>query len=1064
MEKGKIALLVMALLLASAFSGFAGNSETLVASAQSVQNPLSGRVNPVTGKPYGDPLQYEWPRLAPGWGTGDDETYQHSSEGPGPNTPNILWSLALTGYSYRQPLFGPDPQNRTVDLGNVTRGAPDMLVGGYVFIRSAHTGVNYVNALDPFTGALKYQIRNPGTGAPMIVDPEHKYFRLTFTGGWAVYEVATGINVYNVTPSPSGTLLPHLGISVGTWSGTNTTIRQIVAWNLSETFRPWKPGENTTRVPPTTPMWNTTVNRDIYFLCAAPDLKILFYGAWYHSVVWAINASDGKILWEYDSRSVSRNAIYYEGRFIHHGLQRTVTCFNATTGEILWEWEGGARTYFGNAGAAGDGLFFAQAIDIPTGWIGCWNITTGELLWQIPGFYFIGYFSPVYADGKLYAILADRRGVGGEAYRTYNYWADKGATADNQLSACIDVLTGEVIWTMPFQLGHETGAAAGAFDSHNFIAYGCLWFERYYVLYCIGDPVTKDWPFFRGNVEQNAVTSERGPTDLSKIRWQFKTGGPVKATPIVARGKVYIGSTDRNIYCLDAYTGDLIWNFTTKYRVEASVAYYNGRIFTGADDGNIYCLDAENGSLIWSKDIGGKWEGTLDFFVASTTSQPRSSPIVVGGRLYVGAKDGKFYCLDTSSGSILWSYQTYGPILGSPAYYDGVVYVASTDLNWGANGRLYAFDALTGSLKWASEVSGSGRTGPASTPVIAKGIPGVGNVLLLGSGGATYIYGYNLTDGSRARFITNATFNLQPNATGAPHQYAVPYWNGLVFGYGGLYATCWNVTAWNLTTNTALMPNLVQWVQWINHNGAGSPLVSASISGTYVYVTSDSGSINVMDAVNGTVKSTFIGLGLASSSPVIWEGKLYIGHGNHYVYCFDDSPSIPMNIYANPDKGAQMWSNETIKITGRLYHTLEWSIPQVGFTESREAVYYPGIPNAKVIVTFIKPDLTPVNVNATTDCNGYFTISYNPNVEGKWQWMAWYEGQEMPLNSYRYLPAYSEPHEFTVTAPPTAPPPPTSPQQETQEGIPTEYLYATAAIIAIIIIIAAYTLIKKRKK
>ena len=45
--------------------------------------------------------------------------------------------------------------------------------------------------------------------------------------------------------------------------------------------------------------------------------------------------------------------------------------------------------------------------------------------------------------------------------------------------------------------------------------------------------------------------------------WNYTTGGLVESSPAVAGGYVYVGSTDNNVYCLDAVTGAKIWNYTT---------------------------------------------------------------------------------------------------------------------------------------------------------------------------------------------------------------------------------------------------------------------------------------------------------------------------------------------------------------------------------------------------------------------------------------------------------------------------------------------------------------------
>ncbi|MCB0210965.1 MAG: PQQ-binding-like beta-propeller repeat protein, partial [Anaerolineae bacterium] len=35
-----------------------------------------------------------------------------------------------------------------------------------------------------------------------------------------------------------------------------------------------------------------------------------------------------------------------------------------------------------------------------------------------------------------------------------------------------------------------------------------------------------------------------------KLRWRFKTGGPVPSSPLVVDGIVYVGSTDHYVYAL----------------------------------------------------------------------------------------------------------------------------------------------------------------------------------------------------------------------------------------------------------------------------------------------------------------------------------------------------------------------------------------------------------------------------------------------------------------------------------------------------------------------------------
>jgi outer membrane protein assembly factor BamB len=53
---------------------------------------------------------------------------------------------------------------------------------------------------------------------------------------------------------------------------------------------------------------------------------------------------------------------------------------------------------------------------------------------------------------------------------------------------------------------------------------------------------------------------------------------------------VYVGSSDDNIYALNASTGALLWSYTTGGKVGASPAVANGMLYVGSEDYNIYAF------------------------------------------------------------------------------------------------------------------------------------------------------------------------------------------------------------------------------------------------------------------------------------------------------------------------------------------------------------------------------------------------------------------------------------------------------------------------------------------
>jgi outer membrane protein assembly factor BamB len=55
----------------------------------------------------------------------------------------------------------------------------------------------------------------------------------------------------------------------------------------------------------------------------------------------------------------------------------------------------------------------------------------------------------------------------------------------------------------------------------------------------------------------------------------------------------------------------------------------------------------------------------------------QSSPVVVGGAVYLGSMDGNVYAVDAATGTELWRFSTSDRVVSSPAIADGTVYGGS---------------------------------------------------------------------------------------------------------------------------------------------------------------------------------------------------------------------------------------------------------------------------------------------------------------------------------------------------------------------------------------------------
>ena len=187
------------------------------------------------------------------------------------------------------------------------------------------------------------------------------------------------------------------------------------------------------------------------------------------------------------------------------------------------------------------------------------------------------------------------------------------------------------------------------------------------------------WPMFRHDLNHTGYSTSTAPNTNNTI-WSYPTGNPVRSSPAVSDGKVYVGSENGMVYCLNATTGSYIWNYTTGAIVDSSPAVADGKVYIGSYDHKVYCLNAS--SAYMTQDEREIWNYTTRVQYAV-----RSSPAVSDGKVYVGSMDSKvnFYCLNASTGAHIWSYKTGGYVSSSPAVADGKVFVGSYDR------KVYAF-------------------------------------------------------------------------------------------------------------------------------------------------------------------------------------------------------------------------------------------------------------------------------------------------------------------------------------------------------------------------------------
>ncbi len=143
-----------------------------------------------------------------------------------------------------------------------------------------------------------------------------------------------------------------------------------------------------------------------------------------------------------------------------------------------------------------------------------------------------------------------------------------------------------------------------------------------------------DWPTLAANPQRTSAVTDEIRGDVTAVWYRpIEPYINYKIQIIAADGKLFI-STARGLYCLNADTGALLWTHPTEIPLGHSPTYYNGKVYVGSYDRTIHCVDAVTG-----KTVAG-WNP----YVALAGFE--TNPLVIdaghGVRVYAGSRDGYF--------------------------------------------------------------------------------------------------------------------------------------------------------------------------------------------------------------------------------------------------------------------------------------------------------------------------------------------------------------------------------------------------------------------------------------
>jgi outer membrane protein assembly factor BamB len=161
-----------------------------------------------------------------------------------------------------------------------------------------------------------------------------------------------------------------------------------------------------------------------------------------------------------------------------------------------------------------------------------------------------------------------------------------------------------------------------------------------------------------------AAIADVTPSNVATlVRTWTKTTDGQTGGPILANGRIYVGTWDSHALALDPASGAEIWNVTVPGGISGRVLVLDdGGVCYGTLSGRVGCLDGATGAARWTTDLR---DPTPDPALRDPGTI-WSAPIAANGRLFVGVAGltdqpcgrGRLVALDQATGMELWRFYT----------------------------------------------------------------------------------------------------------------------------------------------------------------------------------------------------------------------------------------------------------------------------------------------------------------------------------------------------------------------------------------------------------------------
>ena len=243
--------------------------------------------------------------------------------------------------------------------------------------------------------------------------------------------------------------------------------------------------------------------------------------------------------------------------------------------------------------------------------------------------------------------------------------------------------------------------------------------------------------------------------ETGEVLWKVKPAGPLRGSPTIAFGQLFVMTQDNQIISLSITDGSLVWdesgsNTQSGVFGVAAPSAGQGTVIAGYSSGELSAYRYENGRVLWSDALA---RTSISTTVGSITDID-ADPIIDSGRVYALGQGGRMAAYELVTSQRIWELNLAG--ISTPAIAGEWIFTLTDDA------RLLAIARSSGRVRWITQLQGYRDEEDKKGPIFWTGPVLAGNQLWVASSRGE-VWKISVGEGSAAFFAdVNQPVSLPP--------------------------------------------------------------------------------------------------------------------------------------------------------------------------------------------------------------------------------------------------------------------------------------------------------------